>query len=85
VRDDAALRVFHAVEQAAESGDVDVEELAGVIRRLDASPADGRAALQRWRQLVADSTAGREGDEMGERACAVLEQLLALDVWRDAG
>jgi hypothetical protein len=74
---DRALRVFDAVQEAAED-DRYSAKVESTLKMTGATTADALEALEHCRAL-ADG-----GDELSGRAAALLERLLAFDgIWSD--
>jgi hypothetical protein len=74
---DHALRVFDAVQEAAEDDHYSAK-VDSTLKLLRATRADGRAALERCRRLA------EHGDELSSRAASLLEGLLRMDeFWAD--
>jgi hypothetical protein len=74
VLSDPARQIFAAVQEAAEDTRLS-HRVDGILRAASATRADGRAALDRCRQLAAADPA----DPYTRRAAALLEALLRLD------
>ena len=74
---DRALRVFDAVQEAAEDNRYSVK-VDRTLKMTGATTADAVEALAHCRELAA------RGDELSGRAAALLERLLSVDgIWSD--